>query len=45
MVHFHEITPDELHGICAGQLGDVERVADVYRRRVNAHPEMMDETL
>jgi uncharacterized protein YutE (UPF0331/DUF86 family) len=46
MVHFyHEITPDELFRICTTQLGDVERVADAFRRWVNAHPEMLDEEL
>lgn len=42
---YHEITPDELYQICIGQLGDIERVADAYRRWVNAHPEMVDDQL
>ncbi len=46
MVHFyHEITPDELFTICATQLGDIELVADAYRRWVNEHPELVDTTL
>jgi uncharacterized protein YutE (UPF0331/DUF86 family) len=46
MVHFyHEITPDELFNICATQLGDIERIADAYRRWVNEHPELVDSTL
>jgi uncharacterized protein YutE (UPF0331/DUF86 family) len=46
MVHFyHEITPDELFNICATQLGDIECIADAYRRWVNEHPELVDTTL
>jgi uncharacterized protein YutE (UPF0331/DUF86 family) len=46
MVHYyHEITPDELYGICTSQLGDLEQVADAYRQWVNAHPELIDNQL
>jgi uncharacterized protein YutE (UPF0331/DUF86 family) len=46
MVHYyHEITPDELYGICTAQLGDLEQVADAYRQWVNAHPELVDNQL
>ncbi|MEN9936633.1 MAG: hypothetical protein RLZZ387_3212 [Chloroflexota bacterium] len=46
MVHFyHEITPEELHSICAEQIGDVERVTDAYRAWVTAHPERVSEEL
>jgi uncharacterized protein YutE (UPF0331/DUF86 family) len=46
LVHFyHEITPDELYRICVGQLGDIELVADAYRRWVNAHPELVNDRL
>ncbi|HWQ14581.1 MAG TPA: DUF86 domain-containing protein [Roseiflexaceae bacterium] len=42
---YHEITPDELYSICTSQLGEVEQVADAYRRWVNAHPELMSDEL
>lgn len=46
MVHFyHEITPAELCRICTQELGDIERIADAYRRWVNEHPDMVDPTL
>lgn len=46
MVHFrHEITPEELYRICTAQLGDIEQIADTYRRSVNEHPEQVDDAL
>jgi uncharacterized protein YutE (UPF0331/DUF86 family) len=46
LVHFyHEISPDELYHICAGQLGDIQQIADAYRRWVNAHPELVNDRL
>jgi uncharacterized protein YutE (UPF0331/DUF86 family) len=46
LVHFyHEVTAEELVQICAHQLGDVEAIADAYRRWVREHPELVDESL
>jgi len=43
LVHFyHEVSRDELYAICSHELGDVETVADAYRRWVAAHPERVD---
>jgi uncharacterized protein YutE (UPF0331/DUF86 family) len=43
LVHFyHEISPEELYGICANNLGDIETICDAYRRWVNEHPEKVD---
>ena len=46
MVHFyHEVTPDELYRICTTQLGDIERVADAYRRWMHANPQLVSNEL
>jgi len=46
LVHFyHEIGEDELFQICAGELGDLEKVTNAIKRWIRAHPEKMDETL
>ena len=46
MVHFyHEIGPDELYEVCARDLGDVERIAEAYRKWLREHEEWLDETL
>ena len=43
MVHFYyEISEDELYAICTGELGDIERIADAYRRWLKQHPEKLD---
>ena len=40
MVHFYDdISDEELYGICARELGNVERIADAYRRWLKQHPE------
>jgi uncharacterized protein YutE (UPF0331/DUF86 family) len=46
MVHFyHEISSEELHGICTHGLADVECVIEAFKRWIREHPERMDETL
>jgi len=46
MVHFyHEVTSEELYTICTTQLGGIERVADAYRRWVNANPQLVSDEL
>lgn len=46
MVHFyHQIGPDELYEVCARDLGDVERIAEAYRKWLREHEEWLDETL
>lgn len=40
LVHFYdEVSAEELYDICSRELGDVERIADAYRRWLKAHPE------
>jgi len=44
LVHFYyEVSDDELYRICAHELGDVERIADAYRRWVKQHPEKLEQ--
>ncbi len=46
MVHFyHEVTYEELCDICRNQLGDIEAVADAYRRWLRENPDKIDESL
>ena len=46
LVHYyHEISAEELFGICAGQLGDVELVRDAFRRWLSNNPDKVDTTL
>ena len=46
MVHFyHEVTAEELYGICLNRLDEVEQIADAYRRWVATHPEKLDQAL
>lgn len=43
LVHFYyEVTDDELYRICAQQLGDIERIADAYRRWLKQHPDRVE---
>jgi len=44
LVHFYyEVTEEELYRICAQELGDIERVADAFRRWVKQHPDKMEQ--
>jgi len=44
LVHFYyEVTAEELYGICAHELGDVERIADAYRRWLKQHPKKLEQ--
>ncbi len=44
MVHFYdEVTGEELYRICTQELGDVERIAEAYRRWVKQHPDKMEQ--
>jgi uncharacterized protein YutE (UPF0331/DUF86 family) len=46
LIHFyHEISSEELYQICAGELGDLERISEAYRHWLKANPEMIDSTL
>jgi uncharacterized protein YutE (UPF0331/DUF86 family) len=46
MVHFYdEISSEELYRLCATRLGDIERIADVFRLWIREHPERIDESL
>jgi uncharacterized protein YutE (UPF0331/DUF86 family) len=46
MVHFyHELSAEELHDICANQLGDLEDVRDVILEWIRANPERIDRAL
>jgi len=46
MVHFyHEVGAEELYEVCAGRLGDLERLAEAYRRWLREHPERLDGAL
>ncbi len=46
MVHFyHEIPDKELFEICSSQIGDIIAIAEVIKKWINDHPEMIDETL
>lgn len=46
MVHFyHEVGAEELYEVCAGRLGDLERLAEAYRVWLRKHPERLDGAL
>ena len=46
MVHFyHEVTTDELFGICAHELQDVEQILTAYVQWMRQHPELIDDDL
>jgi uncharacterized protein YutE (UPF0331/DUF86 family) len=46
LVHYyHEISAEELFGICAGKLGDVELVREAFRRWISKNPDKIDTTL
>ena len=40
LAHFYyEVSEEELYRICTQELGDIERIADAYRRWVKQHPD------
>jgi uncharacterized protein YutE (UPF0331/DUF86 family) len=44
MVHFYyDVTEEELYQICVHELGDVEQIADAFRRWVKQHPDKMEQ--
>lgn len=46
LVHFyHEVGAEEIFRICSERLGDIEQVADAYRRWLKEHSERLNETL
>lgn len=46
LVHFyHEISPEELFDICTHDLGDVDRLAEAFRRWLLANSDMLDSSL
>jgi uncharacterized protein YutE (UPF0331/DUF86 family) len=46
LVHaYREVGSEELLRICTTELGDLERIANAYRRWMRAHPETIDESL
>lgn len=46
MVHFyHELSAEELHDICANQLGDLEGVRDALLDWIRANPERIDRAI
>lgn len=46
MVHFyHELSAEELHDICANQLGDLEGVRDALLEWIRANPERIDRAI
>jgi uncharacterized protein YutE (UPF0331/DUF86 family) len=46
LVHFyHEVFAEELYEVCAHRLGDLEAIADAYRRWVKEHPEKIESGL
>jgi len=46
MVHFyHELSVDELHDICANQLGDLEGVRDALLEWIRANPDRIDRAI
>ncbi|MEK7663638.1 MAG: HepT-like ribonuclease domain-containing protein, partial [Actinomycetota bacterium] len=46
LVHFyHEVTDQELYGICSTQSGDIETILAAIQNWMKAHPEMVDQTL
>jgi uncharacterized protein YutE (UPF0331/DUF86 family) len=46
LVHYyHEISADELFGICSDQLADVELIRDAFRRWIARNPDQIDTTL
>ncbi len=40
---YDEVSEEELYRICAQELGDIERISDVYRRWVKQHPDKMEQ--
>jgi uncharacterized protein YutE (UPF0331/DUF86 family) len=46
LVHFyHEVSAHELHDIATSHLGDIEQLASVLTRWIDAHPELVDRGL
>jgi len=46
LVHFyHEVSPSELYGICAGETEDLLRIRDAFIKWIRANPEKIDDTL
>jgi len=46
LVHFyHEVSSEELFDICSRQAGDLARIRGAFNRWMDAHPEMVDESL
>jgi uncharacterized protein YutE (UPF0331/DUF86 family) len=46
MVHFYdEVAEEELHEICTGRLGEIERVLGAIHRWIREHPERVDGSL
>lgn len=44
MVHFyHEVSAEELYGICTNELDDLEKIADAYRRWMSQNPEKVEQ--
>lgn len=44
MVHFYyEVSEEELYRICVQELGDIERIADAYRRWIKQYPDKMEQ--
>ena len=46
MVHFyHEVADEELFTLCSERLGDLERVAEAYRKWLQGNPDRLDAVL
>ncbi len=46
LVHFyHEVSSEELYEVCAHRLGDLEVIADAYRRWLKEHPDKIESGL
>jgi uncharacterized protein YutE (UPF0331/DUF86 family) len=46
LVHFYDrVSPEELYGICTGQIDDVRRIANRLRDWAASHPELVDRAL
>jgi len=45
MVHFYnEISSEELYQICAGQVGDIDKILTLILTWIESHPEMIDKS-
>ena len=46
LVHFyHEVSDEELYNICAHQLSDIDRIIEAYQSWIQAHPDLIDNSL